>query len=93
MPSVGLLLGKVNFDTLSLTVMSMDGSKIVLNYGKFIQSVVDFLIISFSIFLFVKLINSFKKKEEEKPKVEEPSKERTITYRNKRYLKELFNFK
>ncbi|MEL5864009.1 large-conductance mechanosensitive channel protein MscL [Clostridium cochlearium] len=78
MPSVGLLLGKVNFDTLSLTVMSMDGSKIVLNYGKFIQSVVDFLIISFSIFLFVKLINSFKKKEEEKPKVEEPSKEEQL---------------
>ncbi|WP_276327863.1 large-conductance mechanosensitive channel protein MscL [Clostridium cochlearium] len=78
MPSVGLLLGKVNFDTLSLTVMSMDGSKIVLNYGKFIQSVVDFIIIAFSIFLFVKLINSFKKKEEEKPKVEEPSKEEQL---------------
>lgn len=78
MPAVGLLLGKVNFDTLSLTVMSMDGTEIVLKYGKFIQSVVDFLIISFSIFLFVKLINSFKKKEEEKPKVEEPSKEEQL---------------
>ncbi|WP_278428066.1 large-conductance mechanosensitive channel protein MscL [Clostridium cochlearium] len=88
MPSVGLLLGKVNFDTLSLTVMSMDGSKIVLNYGKFIQSVVDFLIISFSIFLFVKLINSFKKKEEEKPKIEEPSNEEKLLTEIRDLLKE-----
>ncbi|CDI48490.1 large-conductance mechanosensitive channel protein MscL [Clostridium tetani] len=88
MPAVGLLLGKVNFKTLSLTVTSIDGSEIVLKYGQFIQSVVDFIIISFSIFLFVKLINSFKKKEEEKPKVEEPSKEEKLLTEIRDILKE-----
>jgi large conductance mechanosensitive channel len=55
MPVVGLLLGKMN----SFAELSYHG----LNYGKFIQSVVDFFIISFSVFLFVKFINRFKKKE------------------------------
>ncbi|MBU5269724.1 large-conductance mechanosensitive channel protein MscL [Clostridium cochlearium] len=88
MPIVGLLLGKVNFNTLSLTVTSIDGSEIVLKYGQFIQSVVDFIIIAFSIFLFVKLINSFKKKEEEKPKIEEPSNEEKLLTEIRDLLKE-----
>lgn len=88
MPIVGLLLGKVNFNTLSLTVSSIDGSEIVLKYGQFIQSVVDFIIIAFSIFLFVKLINSFKKKEEEKPKIEEPSNEEKLLTEIRDLLKE-----
>lgn len=88
MPGVGLLLGKINFETLSLTVTSLDGSHIVLKYGQFIQSVVDFLIISFSIFLFVKFINSFKKKTEEEPKVEEPSKEEQLLTEIRDLLKE-----
>lgn len=88
MPIVGLLLGKVNFNTLSLTVNSIDGSEIVLKYGQFIQSVVDFIIIAFSIFLFVKLINSFKKKEEEKPKIEEPSNEEKLLTEIRDLLKE-----
>lgn len=58
-PLVGLLMGGVNFSGLSITI-----GKATLNYGLFIQSVVDFFIISFSIFLFVKLINRFKQKEE-----------------------------
>lgn len=88
MPVVGLLLGKVNFTTLSLKVTSLDGSHIVLKYGQFIQSVVDFIIISFSIFLFVKFINSFKKKIEEEPKVEEPSKEEQLLTEIRDLLKE-----
>jgi len=55
MPLVALLLGKVDsFAELSFHKIS---------YGKFIQSVVDFFIIAFSVFLFVKFINRFKKKE------------------------------
>jgi large conductance mechanosensitive channel len=53
-PLLGFLLGGVNLSKLHY----------ILNYGKFIQSVLDFFIISFSVFLFVKLINRFKKKEE-----------------------------
>jgi len=55
MPLVGLIIGVVDFSDLAYGKLA---------YGKFIQTVVDFLIISFSIFLFVKFINRFKKKEE-----------------------------
>lgn len=66
MPLVGLLLGGVDFTKLSFTF-----GKAVLNYGLFLQAVVDFFIISFSIFLFIKFISHFKRKEE---KVEEAAK-------------------
>lgn len=69
MPIVGLLLGGVNFTKLSFTF-----GKAHLNYGLFLQAVVDFFIISFSIFLFIKFINRFKHKEE---KVEETVKKET----------------
>jgi large conductance mechanosensitive channel len=55
MPLIGFLLGGINFSKLHFKT---------LNYGIFLQSVVDFFIIAFSVFLFVKLINRFKKKEE-----------------------------
>ncbi|QIZ06805.1 large conductance mechanosensitive channel protein MscL [Priestia megaterium] len=57
MPLVGVIIGGVDFDFSNLTYGK-------LKYGQFIQTVVDFLIISFSIFLFVKFLNRFKKKEE-----------------------------
>lgn len=59
MPLVGLLMGGLDFAGLSLQV----GSAVV-KYGAFIQSVVDFLIIAFSIFLVIKAVNRRKKKEE-----------------------------
>ena len=66
MPLVGLLLGGIDFSNLSWKV-----GKAVVKYGAFIQTVVDFLIIAFSIFLFVKLINKLyervKKQEEMSP--------------------------
>ncbi|WPZ19654.1 large conductance mechanosensitive channel protein MscL [Geobacillus subterraneus] len=65
MPLVGLILGGIDFSSLSWKV-----GKAVVKYGSFIQTVVDFLIIAFSIFLFVKLINKLyervKKQEEVK---------------------------
>ncbi len=74
MPLIGLLLGGINFSDLSLTV-----GKASVKYGKFIQSVVDFVIIAFAIFLAIKAINSMKKKEEEKPAAPPaPSKEETL---------------
>ena len=56
MPLVGLLMGGVNFSELSITV----GSATIM-WGLFLQSVVDFLIIAFVIFLIVKSANSMKK--------------------------------
>jgi large conductance mechanosensitive channel len=58
MPIVGLLLGGVDFSGLSITY-----GKAVINYGIFLQTVVDFFIIAFSIFLFIRFISRFKKKE------------------------------
>ncbi|MBC2396971.1 large-conductance mechanosensitive channel protein MscL [Clostridium tetanomorphum] len=72
MPFVGVLIGGVDFTNLAWNVTSIKGKLISIRYGQFIQSIVDFAIISFSIFIFVKGINSFKKKEEEK--IEPPSK-------------------
>ena len=73
MPLLGIVLGGIDFTSLTIT---FDEANI--NYGIFIQSIIDFLIIAFCIFLFVKAINkvtSRKKKEEEKkeetPKVSE----------------------
>ena len=74
MPLVGILIGGIDFTTLTVTVKDA-----TINYGMFIQNIVDFLIIAFCIFLFVKLVNKvskLKKKEEAKEeKVEEPSEE------------------
>lgn len=63
MPLVGLLLGGINFSNLSFTI-----GEAVVKYGMFIQTVVDFLIVAFSIFLVVKMLNKWKqrKKQEEK---------------------------
>ena len=73
MPLIGLMLGGIDFTSLELQV----GTAVV-KYGAFIQSVVDFLIVAFSIFLFVRSINRMKKKEEEKPKEPTPSKEEIL---------------
>lgn len=69
MPPIGLLMGGVDFSGLAVTLQEAQGEveAVMLNYGTFIQTVVDFLIIAFAIFLVVKAMNSAKKKEEEKP--------------------------
>ena len=66
MPLFSLLLNNIKFT--DLKIMLKGESAVMI--GNFIQSLVDFVIIAISIFVFVKLINSFKKKEEPKP--EEP---------------------
>ena len=68
MPVLGVLVGGVNFTDLKLTLK--DGETVVspavtLNYGNFLQSTFDFLIIAFSIFMFIKLINKLSRKKEE----------------------------
>ena len=69
MPPIGLLIGGVDFSNLAITIKAAAGSAaaVTLNYGKFIQSVVDFVIIAFAIFLAIKGMNALKKKEEEAP--------------------------
>ncbi|MCD4840253.1 large conductance mechanosensitive channel protein MscL [Neobacillus sedimentimangrovi] len=60
-PILGLLSGGINF-----TDLMIQFGEAKVKYGQFIQSVLDFFIIAFSIFLFIKIINRFKKKEEQK---------------------------
>lgn len=67
MPIIGVLLGGLNFSDLSIKV-----GEATVKYGSFIQTIIDFLIISFSIFMMIQLFEKFKKKEE--PKKEEVKK-------------------
>lgn len=67
MPIVGLLLGKVSFADLKIEI-----GKSVIKYGSFIQTVVDFFIVAFSIFLFIRLFQRLRKKEEVQEKKEIP---------------------
>jgi len=70
MPPIGVLLGGVDFSSLSITLKKATegAAAITINYGLFINTIIDFVIISFAIFILVKQINRFKKKEEDKPK-------------------------
>ncbi len=52
MPIIGLLLGGINFSDLEIQVGDAG-----IKYGAFIQSIIDFLIISFSIFIFIRTVN------------------------------------
>lgn len=69
MPPLGILIGGIDFTGLAYTLKdAADGAEAVtLNYGAFIQNVVDFIIVAFAIFIVVKMINSAKKKEEARP--------------------------
>lgn len=70
MPPIGVLLGGVDFSNLAYIVKEAAGEApaVVISYGAFIQTVIDFAIIAFAIFMVVKGINSLKKKEEAAPK-------------------------
>ena len=74
MPIISILTGGINFKNLKFIITPKHGdiAENAIAYGSFIQNVVDFLIIAFCIFLFVKLIEKFKKKEE--VKIEAPKK-------------------
>ena len=65
-PIIGLVLGGVDFSNLSITFRD---TKIM--YGAFIQSVIDFLIVAFCLFIVVKCVNRLTKKKEEKNEVKE----------------------
>jgi len=71
MPPIGLLMGGVDFSKLAWTLKSAtaDAPAVVLGYGLFINTVIDFLIVAFSIFFVIKQLNRFKKVEEKKAAV------------------------
>lgn len=78
MPPLGIVIGGVDFKHLKLVMKEAvtENGKVVseavtLNYGNFIQSITDFLIIAFAIFLLIKAINKLKRRMEEPPAVQE----------------------
>jgi large conductance mechanosensitive channel len=81
MPPIGLLLSGVNFADLAWEIQKgAEGTEpVLLKYGAFLNTVIDFVIIAFAIFMVVKAMNSLKKKEEEKPVAPPaPSKEEIL---------------
>ena len=74
MPPLGLLLGGVNFAGLKLTLKEAvgDTAAVTLNYGAFLQTVVDFVIVAFAVFLMIRGINSMRKKQEAAPAAPAP---------------------
>jgi len=69
MPPIGLLIGGVDFSKLVITIKKATETTaaVTLNYGNFIQTVIDFTIVAFAIFMLVKAINTLKRKEAAKP--------------------------
>ena len=67
MPPIGMLIGGVDFSDLAVTLKEAVGEEaaVTINYGSFIQTALDFIIIAFAIFMVVKGMNRLKKKEEE----------------------------
>ena len=71
MPLIAAILGEHDFSALSFTINNS-----VVNYGSFLEKVIDFLVVALCIFVFIKLINNVLKKKEE-PK-EEPKKSEEV---------------
>jgi large conductance mechanosensitive channel len=76
MPPIGLLLGKVDFSSLFINLSGQEVPSLAaakemgaatLNYGAFINTVIDFVLVAFAIFLLIKQVNRFMKKKEEPP--------------------------
>ena len=91
MPPIGVLVGGVDFSDLAVTLKAAVGETpaVTLNYGNFIQSLVDFTIVAFAIFMMIKLINRLKRKEEAAPEAEPaPSKEELLLTEIRDLLKE-----
>ncbi|AOY58178.1 MULTISPECIES: large-conductance mechanosensitive channel protein MscL [Desulfococcus] len=69
MPPIGMLMGNVDFSNLAVTLKdkTADAEAVAINYGVFINTVLDFLIVAFAIFMVIKQMNRLVKKEEAPP--------------------------
>ncbi len=71
MPPLGLAIGGVDFSELAIVLKEAteEAAAVTINYGAFIQTIVDFLIVAFAIFVAIKVFNSMKRKDEDTPAV------------------------
>lgn len=69
MPPIGMLLGGVDFSEIFIILKQAEGdaAAVTVNIGLFINTIIEFIIVAFAIFMVIKGMNSMKKKEEEKP--------------------------
>lgn len=91
MPPIGVLLGGVDFSNLAFTIKEAAGDipAVIISYGKFIQTVIDFTIIAFTIFIAIKGMNRLKRTEEEAPAAPpEPSAQEVLLTEIRDLLKE-----
>ncbi len=99
MPAIGLLVGGVNFTDLKWVIRDayvddkgQEVAAATLNYGNFLQTTFDFIIIAFCIFLFIKLLTRFNKKKEAAPAAPpKPSKEEVLLTEIRDLLREQNN--
>jgi len=78
MPPIGLALGGIDFKSLKVTLGGTAEAPVTINYGLFAQSVVDFLIVAFCVFLVVKAVNTMKKPEPPAAPAEPPAQEKLL---------------
>ena len=81
MPPIGMLIGGVDFSDLVITLKAAEGEipAVVLAYGKFIQTIIDFIIVALAIFVGVKAINRLKREEAVAPSLPPvPTKEEEL---------------
>lgn len=81
MPPIGLLIGGIDFSKLALTLKPAEGdiAAVAINYGKFINATISFLIVAWVLFMLIKAMNQLKKKEAEKPAPPPaPTKDQTL---------------
>jgi len=91
MPPIGAILAGVDFTKLAITLKQASGDSpaVLLYYGRFIQSLVDFIIIAFAVFLLVKGVNKLKRRQETAPPPPpSPSKEEILLAEIRDILKE-----
>ncbi len=91
MPPIGLLLGGMDFTDLALTLKEASGKNpaVMISYGKFIQTVVDFTIVAFAIFMLIKALNTLKRKLDQTPAAKpEPTKQELLLAEIRDLLKE-----
>jgi large conductance mechanosensitive channel len=91
MPPIGLLIGGVDFSDLAIILKeaTVEAPAVTLGYGKFVQSIIDFTIIAFAIFVAVKFINKLKRQEPAAPPPEPaPSREEQLLTEIRDLLKE-----
>jgi large conductance mechanosensitive channel len=91
MPPIGLMVGGVDFSNLTMTLKQAgeEAEAVTLNYGVFIQSVIDFAIIAFAIFMVIKAMNTLKKKKVEAPPAPpKPSAEESLLIEIRDLLKQ-----